>query len=297
VTSGVLARDSRYYVGPELLSCGKGTSNCCLSGQKCGTNLLCSDSTRLSRQYCADKNWDGCSTLCADVSASAGTILGECGDNTYCCGQDCDCKTANRYFVDPETGEVKDASQGSSSGSATWWSVDSVSLLASGATDGFGSVLSSVAVTSSSLVSASRSLSMTAMTDSSTSQATLTTAMVPSSSIFTSTTTTHPSKGLSAGAGAGIGIGSAAGVAGVATLTWLLFRKRKMRRLLQSGPKSSSQGPPSGNDLKHVTDISWGGGDGQHLHDIREPYTTYGDAPRIHTRTELDGASTVHEMH
>lgn len=43
LTTGKPARGSEVYAlaNPELLSCGNGTSNCCLEGQQCGANLLC----------------------------------------------------------------------------------------------------------------------------------------------------------------------------------------------------------------------------------------------------------------
>lgn len=57
--------DSMYYIGPELVSCGKGTHNCCLGGEKCGTNLLCAMfDGKHAREYCDNKEWVGCSTLC-----------------------------------------------------------------------------------------------------------------------------------------------------------------------------------------------------------------------------------------
>lgn len=55
--------DSSVYRGPELQPCGKNISTCCLPHEKCGTNLLCSNYGSFSRQYCANKNWQGCSQL------------------------------------------------------------------------------------------------------------------------------------------------------------------------------------------------------------------------------------------
>ena len=61
----VKARDSKYYFGPELVSCGNGTNNCCLEGEKCGTNLLCvNQEGTASRGYCSDPLWNDCSDLC-----------------------------------------------------------------------------------------------------------------------------------------------------------------------------------------------------------------------------------------
>lgn len=66
---GIKALDSKYYKGPELVSCGNGTDNCCLDGQKCGSNLLCVDgSGGVSRQYCDNAAWIGCSDMCAGKS-------------------------------------------------------------------------------------------------------------------------------------------------------------------------------------------------------------------------------------
>ena len=62
---GIKALDSKYYTGPELVSCGNGTANCCLEGQKCGTNLLCADGGGgVTRQYCANPSFNDCSDMC-----------------------------------------------------------------------------------------------------------------------------------------------------------------------------------------------------------------------------------------
>jgi hypothetical protein len=60
---GTAAKASRYYNGPELVACGRNSQTCCLAGQKCGSNLLCSEGPKLTREYCANKNWENCSPL------------------------------------------------------------------------------------------------------------------------------------------------------------------------------------------------------------------------------------------
>jgi hypothetical protein len=65
MTVGILAQDSTIYSGPELVSCGNSTNNCCASGEQCGSNLLCTDSDGgIYRQYCEAEDWTGCSMLC-----------------------------------------------------------------------------------------------------------------------------------------------------------------------------------------------------------------------------------------
>lgn len=67
--AGVLARNSRTYTGPELVSCGNGTNNCCLDGEKCGSNLLFAGTGgNVARQYCSDIGSQNCSTLCPGIS-------------------------------------------------------------------------------------------------------------------------------------------------------------------------------------------------------------------------------------
>jgi len=66
---GIAALHSGFYGGPELISCGNGTTNCCLADQRCGTNLLCTDlNGGISRQYCDNPNWHGCSNMCPGMS-------------------------------------------------------------------------------------------------------------------------------------------------------------------------------------------------------------------------------------
>jgi hypothetical protein len=65
--SGVFAMDSKNYTGSSApIQCGRGSNNCCMPGQKCGSSLLCIASNNpnsMSRQYCSNKDWEGCSNL------------------------------------------------------------------------------------------------------------------------------------------------------------------------------------------------------------------------------------------
>ncbi|KAK7179672.1 hypothetical protein DPSP01_011581 [Paraphaeosphaeria sporulosa] len=68
----IKAQDSKYYIGPELVSCGNGTDNCCLAEQKCGSNLLCVDgSGGVSRQYCDNAAWPASTSAPAATTASS----------------------------------------------------------------------------------------------------------------------------------------------------------------------------------------------------------------------------------
>lgn len=141
------------------------------------------------------------------------------------------------YYVDPETGELKDVSKGSSSGLATWWSVDSSALLASTATSSPSPATSTSDVIPTSATSKTIS-DMTATYTSaavhpSASSCTPTTVGSPPSSLAQSTSQPPSSDGIPAGAGVGIGISCGVIVVGVAALIWLLLRKRKKRRLLE----------------------------------------------------------------
>jgi hypothetical protein len=145
--------------------------------------------------------------------------LRDCGNNVFCCGVDdtqcCDDNTG--YFVDPNTGVVKAASQGNSTVSPIWWQVDSSAILAStnSATNPSTTVFTSAIVTSNYVISASVSTSMGLSSSSSSPQPT---AGPPSP------------HSLSAGAGAGIGIGGAVVLAGIAFLGWLIIRRRRTRK-------------------------------------------------------------------
>ena len=57
----------------------------------------------------------------------------ECRPNVYCCGGNCDCDKDAVFFVDPKTGQVKEASKDESLELPIWWAVDST-LLASSST-------------------------------------------------------------------------------------------------------------------------------------------------------------------
>lgn len=210
---------------PELVSCGNGTNNCCWEGDLCGSNLLCKNNQGdFGRQFCAVKSWYNCSTL-ADGRLSSdtqrmvldlqkhidhragGVGITSCGNNTFAIGSSRDCSVVPVFFIDPHTGEVVDAAIRSSTVSATYWKVNSASILANTA-------LQSSSTTSSSAV------------------ATVTPSMT-SPSVLEPGAPSPPS--LSAGAGAGIGIGCFAVVAGVALVIWLWRRERTRTKELQKG--------------------------------------------------------------
>ncbi|EUC34389.1 hypothetical protein COCCADRAFT_35954 [Bipolaris zeicola 26-R-13] len=114
-----------------------------------------------------------------------------CGDNIYCHGSSSRCcDTGSTYFVDPMTGEVKDASEADSVASAIWWDLTNTSSPATSST----------------------------MYPESTSSITTSSA---------SETTPPPSTRLSPGATAGIGVGCGVAVISVGILAWLLIRRRK----------------------------------------------------------------------
>ena len=245
--TGVLAKNSAAYNEPfEMVSCGNGTNTCCFQGDKCGSNLLCMNSEGTpTRQYCAEANWEGCSSMCAgtllyypsgvyainvvtaDMAPRTGTLLVDCGKNMYCCGAvDASCCNDDdeHFFVDPNTGEVKHPSKAtgaSATASPTWWTVDSKALLAA---------TSSLSPSSSSATSASTTDTSSAFSTSSSYSTT-----TPTS---TPTTSAPPqeegSKGLSASAGAGIGIGAAAGIALLVGLVWFLLKRRKQKNVYEA---------------------------------------------------------------
>ncbi|KAJ4295304.1 hypothetical protein N0V90_007315 [Kalmusia sp. IMI 367209] len=106
---GIKARDSKYYTGPELVSCGNGTANCCLEGQKCGTNLF--------------KGAD-----------AAGVSLRDCGNNIYCCAastEEACCEDERAFYVDPDNGSVTQTTEAAKTKSPRWFAVDTSSILAS----------------------------------------------------------------------------------------------------------------------------------------------------------------------
>ncbi|PSN60666.1 hypothetical protein BS50DRAFT_626005 [Corynespora cassiicola Philippines] len=197
---GRFALDNPNFTGIELVSCGEGTHNCCLRSQKCGSNLLCKDenNNQVSRQYCDNKDWIGCSKICAG-STSSGITLVDCRNNTFCCGKvgDC-CANGNPMFVNPDTGELKPISQGKGvTKEPKWWSVDSSSLLASASTSPPTSRASSMNTASS------------------------------TSNHSSSPIADNSSSGLSIGASAGIGIGSGVAALAVAGLGWFFWRRKK----------------------------------------------------------------------
>ncbi|KAH7138476.1 hypothetical protein B0J11DRAFT_16333 [Dendryphion nanum] len=221
---GVFALNSKYYTGQELVSCGNGTNNCCLKDEKCGTNLLCvNPKGGVTRQYCANKDWSQCSTMCVNLNPNAGLDLTDCGRNVYCCGSgNFDCCRANRgFYVDPNNGNVRIAASGefsiSTAASPTWWTVDSTSILRIPATTPGSSVTTLFSTLSSTSVPTS-------------------TFATTSTSTATSTAITNPnsSGGISAGAGAGIGVGGAVVVVGGIVLGWYILRKRRKQRELQA---------------------------------------------------------------
>jgi hypothetical protein len=238
--SGVRATDSQHYNGPELLSCGHNTNNCCLQNQRCGSNLLCYNPSRntLSRQYCADPDWKGCSALedgkpstlnifdnpltsTKDLTG-AGTQLTYCGNNTVT-GVGESCQTGVVWFVDPADGTLYNTSEKSSTAQPTWWSIDSSAILASATASGFSITPSSLSATVTPTGSAAVSAASTT--------ATAPSANTPSAS--------PSSSGLSTGAGAGIGIGAAAAIAAAAVAVWLYIRRRRR----QSASRDQGQKP------------------------------------------------------
>ncbi|KAJ4298194.1 hypothetical protein N0V90_006093 [Kalmusia sp. IMI 367209] len=195
---------------------------------------------------------------------STGTLLVDCGKNVFCCGaveESCCDDESNTYFVDPETGEVKDPSKASATQSPTWWTVDSKALLAA---------------TSSSSVSSS--------TDSATELPSSSITAPPSSTpTNTSTSEQSDSKGLSAGAGAGIGIGAAAGVALVVGLGWWLLKRRKQQNEMQA-PAYEHVAGAYGNEVKHGN---------YYAHQAGAPPAGQG---RVAEPQELDGMSQRQEL-
>ncbi|KAF2833418.1 hypothetical protein CC86DRAFT_415172 [Ophiobolus disseminans] len=206
---GILAKDSKVYKGDPLTPCGRGSNTCCLPDEKCGTNLLCA--TRggdLSRQYCANKEWEGCSELSPDH----GLAVRDCGGNIVCyfgLPADC-CAFGPLYYVNPLTGEVKNASLRDSTAtvSPTYWEVTSSTVISSSTT----SPVSTTVVSSTTPAS------------------TNTTAPI-----------SNPSSKLSARAGAGIGVGAAALLGVFALLVWFCTTRRKKQKAArtQVGPHDS----------------------------------------------------------
>ncbi|KAH7389735.1 hypothetical protein DE146DRAFT_175977 [Phaeosphaeria sp. MPI-PUGE-AT-0046c] len=203
---GVAARDSRYYSGAELISCGRNSDTCCLPGQKCGSNLLCSDGPKLTREYCDNKKWQGCSELGAEV-LPYGITLNECGTNLVCYNNTACCTNGDPiYYIDPTTGSVRDAKQASINTAApTWWNPTSTSSPSATAT----------ASTRTQSTLSQASISLTGL-----------------SPLNTSISASRP--GMTTGARAGIGIGCAVAAIGLAVLVWYLLRRRKMRAPKQS---------------------------------------------------------------
>lgn len=221
----VAALDSAVYRGPELLSCGKGTNNCCLVNEKCGTNLLCYGSG-YARQYCADPGWEGCSQLSPET-VDHGLSITFCGNNIYCykpldtCCLD---SSSTRYFIDPMTGDVKDESEANSTASPTWWKVDSASILAS-------SVFSSQATANPIPITSTPTSAITATS-------------TPTSPPVTSQDPSPPSHGLSTGASIGIGVGCGVVGVGAGILVWLFLRERRKRRVLEGHVDQGGNVPP-----------------------------------------------------
>lgn len=274
---GVLANESAIYTGPELLSCGQGTNNCCLANEKCGSNLLCTDNGRgYARQYCADPSWVGCSQLSPETQ-KAGLAITSCSNNIWCYSQPLDscCSNGPRYFIDPATGEVKNESLADSTAEPKWWKVDSASILAA------------TASAASSQVSVQTTSSFPSSTPTSS----------PSSTPTPSSTSTAPptpeaprGPSVAASAGIGIGCGVAAIVAGL--LVWLFLRERRKRRVLQQQIEQSSVvasstmygGPMMGGSDKYPASTVYAS--------MGAPYADYVDE-NGGVRQELDGGRGV----
>ncbi|KAF2638926.1 hypothetical protein P280DRAFT_470941 [Massarina eburnea CBS 473.64] len=240
---GIHAKGSIYNGGPELVSCGNGTSNCCLDEQSCGSNLLCKNVNatgyvRYTREYCENKSWNECSSLCYGTyillsiyilegtdqmlflligNINAGVSLTDCGNNVFCCGA-CDCSNDTlKWSVDPKNGAVVKGAKGFSGSSAVWWSVDSAALLSS-------TKASTITHRISTRPAATTSIS----TPSPTSFSSNTDISTPTSSAspFVSVTPAYASSSSRLGTGAYVGIGVGCTlVAGL--LGWLLFREIK----------------------------------------------------------------------
>ncbi|KAH7079358.1 hypothetical protein BKA63DRAFT_508255 [Paraphoma chrysanthemicola] len=208
---------------PGMIYCGNNTNNCCLPGQKCGSNMLCiSQSTgAITREYCADKSWQGCSAACAD-GFDAGRDMTQCpaGSNFFCCGK-CECNTSPLVFVDPLNGALGWVADKSPGVSPIWW-------------DGTNSTVLVMSRTSSQVASSSATASMS-----------ISGTAVGSTPLSTSTTAADKSSSpaLPPGAYAGIGVGSTVAVAIVAALVWLFIRERRKRRSYEE-QMSQSQAPP-----------------------------------------------------
>ncbi|KAF2449258.1 hypothetical protein P171DRAFT_439812 [Karstenula rhodostoma CBS 690.94] len=254
---GIKALDSKYYRGPELVSCGNGTDNCCLVGEKCGTNLLCiNGSGGVSRQYCDNAAWIGCSDACTG-NVAAGVSIYDCGENIYCCGVKSDeacCTDERAFFVDPDDGGVTQTTAAAKTKKPRWFEVDSSSILASASRDWASLTTSSPSASTSSPASSTASLESSSVSS------------IASSAIATPTEPAKDSSGMSAGAGAGIGIGAAAGVALIGALVWYILRKKKQNTsrgvlsetsghpVAKSGPQPTELG--SGNYASHELDGS-----------------------------------------
>ncbi|KAH7126657.1 hypothetical protein B0J11DRAFT_526087 [Dendryphion nanum] len=282
---GVLARDSKIYVGPELVSCGNNTNTCCLSDEKCGTNLLCANTAGTStRQYCADKDWKKCSQICAETFPRAGTLLTDCGRNIFCCGTGATacCRDGKGFFIDPANGDMTPASLANNGTLAqpTYWKVDTSAVLAA----------ATAASLSSSTFSSSATTTRSATTASSTGP----------TSTSTSTTTSTPSGGggLSAGAGAGIGIGCAALVGGIIALAWFLIRKRRKQKTQSQAPVAQYQdnnGYPPNYNNGHTPNAGNGfGADNYGAYTYKSQGVPGAPAPP--PMQELEGTSARHEM-
>ncbi|PVI01599.1 hypothetical protein DM02DRAFT_727783 [Periconia macrospinosa] len=216
--SGITAQQSQWYSGPELVSCGQGTNNCCLVGQRCGSNLLCLGE-KLSREYCADPSWEGCSRMCPQ-GFNAGWGVQKCGNNTYCCGEGCDCKKG-LYYIDPKTGEAMNFTDAKSISTETvsWWLPDSSAS---------SSPTSKPATSSTSSVPAKT----TSSSSSTTSAGSASSANSAPSGESSPSTEPQPS-GFSGAVGVGIGLGSAAAFALIIGLVWFLLQRRKERLEIQ----------------------------------------------------------------
>ncbi|KAI4944750.1 hypothetical protein J4E91_008437 [Alternaria rosae] len=164
--------------------------------------------------------------------ADLGMGLVDCGENVVCYGSDSCCTdgTTELRYVNPLTGEVKDAQSkdADATKTPTWWKVDSVGVLASMRTASASPTVGTSAATPSS------SSAEPTSSDASAAASTPTTSPLPSSTSTSNDSNNKSSgSGISAGVGAGIGIGATVAVAIIALLAWLFFRERKKRRALQ----------------------------------------------------------------
>ncbi|OAK99649.1 hypothetical protein IQ06DRAFT_149760 [Phaeosphaeriaceae sp. SRC1lsM3a] len=224
---GVAARESRYYNGAELVSCGKGSNTCCLPGQKCGSNLLCSAGPKLTREYCDNKEWQGCSKLGSEV-LPYGITLNECGTNLVCYNNTACCTNGDPiYYIDPTTGDVQDAKQANvNTAPPTWWDPTSTNSASPVASPYASNNAVSSFITQSTFSRASSS---------------------PTSSSTSDMRTAASSSGLSTGARAGIGIGCAATAIGLGVMAWFLLRRRSRR-----APKQISNEGYMGNGYQET---------------------------------------------